>query len=111
MMRAAAAVALLSLSALAGCGQAQNDTMPPSPSPVDTSTPSAGLTDAQRQAALAALPAPYNQANLDNGQSRFALCRSCHTIAQGGGNMTGPNLFGVVGRRAGSLPGFNYSDG
>ena len=25
--------------------------------------------------------------------------------------MTGPNLFGVVGRRAGAVAGFNYSDG
>ena len=68
-------------------------------------------TDAQRQAALTALPAPYNTASLENGQMRFALCRSCHTINQGGGTSTGPNLFGIVGRRAGTVPGFSYSDG
>lgn len=59
--------------------------------------------------ALAALPAPYNTADLDNGQREFALCRSCHTITEGGPNMTGPNLYGLFGRTAGTAPKFNYS--
>ena len=68
-----------------------------------------GPTDAEKAAALAALPAPYNTGDLANGQSRFALCRSCHTLAEGGPNMTGPNLYGVIGRKAGSLAGYTYS--
>jgi cytochrome c len=35
-------------------------------------------------------------------------CRSCHTIREGD-NRLGPNLFKVVGRKAGSLPNYNYS--
>jgi len=35
-------------------------------------------------------------------------CRSCHTIREGD-NRLGPNLHKVVGRKAGSLPGYNYS--
>lgn len=35
-------------------------------------------------------------------------CRSCHTIREGD-NRLGPNLFKVVGRKAGSLPDYNYS--
>lgn len=66
-------------------------------------------TDAEKQALLAALPAPYNTGDLLNGQSKFALCRSCHTITEGGPNLIGPNLHGVFGRKAGSLPGYNYS--
>ncbi len=37
-------------------------------------------------------------------------CGTCHTAEKGGGKRQGPNLFGVVGRKAGTLPGFTYSD-
>ena len=68
------------------------------------------LSDDDAKKAQASLPAPYNTADLANGQSKFALCSTCHTLVQGGPNMTGPNLHGVFGRKAGSAPGFNYSD-
>ena len=35
-------------------------------------------------------------------------CGICHSV-QAGRNMTGPSLFGVVGRPAGKVPGFHYS--
>lgn len=105
-MRAALTLALAAGGLfLAACSQ------PAAPPAGPTAPVAPEPTDAQRQAALAALPAPYNTANLENGQMRFALCRSCHTINQGGSASTGPNLFGVVGRRAGAVPGFSYSDG
>ena len=68
-------------------------------------------TPDQIKAMVAALPAPYNTADLANGEAKFAQCRSCHTPVQGGGNLVGPNLWGVFGRKAASLPDFNYSDG
>ena len=43
------------------------------------------------------------------GEASFAKCVSCHTIAQGGPNGTGPNLFGVVGAHPAVHPGFSYS--
>lgn len=90
--------------ALAACGG-------PSSDGTSTATPAAPPpTSAEKAAALAALPAPYNTGDLLNGQSRFALCRSCHTITEGGPNMTGPNLHGVFGRKAGSLEGYAYSN-
>lgn len=87
------------------------DTAPPrstSPEPM-TPTPQSGMTDEERAAALASLPAPYSEADPDNGRRVFARCRSCHTLPEGGPNLTGPNLWAVFGRQAGSLEGYNYS--
>lgn len=58
---------------------------------------------------LAALPAPYNAADLENGRRAFARCRACHTVTEGGPNLTGPNLWGLFGRTAGTHARFNYS--
>jgi cytochrome c2 len=44
-----------------------------------------------------------------NGQVVFGRCAICHTIQKGGSNGLGPNLFGVAGRKAGSLASFSYS--
>lgn len=94
-------------SLLVACGQgggekaaepATSEAAPPEP------------TAAEKQAALASLPAPYNTADIDNGKAKFGMCRSCHTIVEGGANLTGPNLHGVFGRKAGSLEGYNYSE-
>jgi cytochrome c len=69
------------------------------------------LTDAQKKALLADLPAAYQGADLDSGQAKFAICKTCHNVAKGAGNMTGPDLYEVFGRKAGTAPGFVYSDG
>jgi cytochrome c len=36
-------------------------------------------------------------------------CRECHSFVKND-NRLGPSLYGVVGRKAGIVPGFNYSD-
>jgi cytochrome c len=43
------------------------------------------------------------------GRRVFNQCMACHTINQGGPNRVGPNLHGVVGRKAGAVDGFRYS--
>ena len=51
------------------------------------------------------------KADVAAGQKTFETkCTSCHNNAQGGPNMTGPNLWGVVGRPTASHPGMDYSD-
>lgn len=61
--------------------------------------------------AFSAAPALAQDAagNAEAGQRVFNQCRACHTINQGGRSMVGPNLFGIVGRRAGTTEGFRYS--
>jgi len=46
---------------------------------------------------------------VETGHKITAKCASCHNFEKGGPNMTGPNLYGVVGRTAGTHDGFNYS--
>ncbi len=36
-------------------------------------------------------------------------CGVCHTFAKGEPNKIGPNLFGVVGRKSATAPGYMYS--
>lgn len=43
------------------------------------------------------------------GEKVFAKCKVCHQIGEGAKNALGPELNGVVGRKAGSAPGYNYS--
>jgi cytochrome c len=49
--------------------------------------------------------------NVQNGMAIFqAKCSICHKIGPGAANALGPVLNGVVGRKSGSYPGFDYSD-
>lgn len=43
------------------------------------------------------------------GQRVYNQCRACHTADQGGRNGVGPNLWGILDRRAGAVDGFRYS--
>ncbi|MCR9270353.1 MAG: cytochrome c family protein [Hyphomonadaceae bacterium] len=47
--------------------------------------------------------------NAQNGRRVFTQCMSCHAV-QEGRNMAGPSLYGIVGRPAGTIEGFRYSD-
>lgn len=44
------------------------------------------------------------------GEKTFNVCRACHQIGDRAVNSIGPVLTGVVGRKSGSVPGYNYSD-
>jgi cytochrome c len=43
------------------------------------------------------------------GEKVAAKCKSCHSFEKGGPNLTGPNQWDLVGRTAGTHPGFTYS--
>lgn len=50
----------------------------------------------------------YASADAAAGESLWRNCRSCHST-EAGTNMTGPSLYGVVGRAVDAVDGFNYS--
>jgi cytochrome c len=61
-------------------------------------------------AALAlVVAAPAQAADADAGARVFkSQCGTCHAVAPGR-NLVGPTLAGLIGRKAGSVPGFRYS--
>ena len=49
-------------------------------------------------------------ADATNGQAVFMdNCAVCHSFERGAPNKIGPNLFGVVGRKSATAPGYMYS--
>jgi cytochrome c len=71
--------------------------------PVGPDGPSgADITDAAPP--LAALTT-----SADPGERLFAKCAACHTLTPEDGNKAGPTLYGLFGRRAGSVAGYPYS--
>jgi len=67
---------------------------------------------------LSVLAAPAfaeSHADAAAGEAAFRKCQACHVVQDASGNVlagrsgrTGPNLFGVVGRTAGTVPDFSY---
>ncbi len=66
--------------------------------------------------AAVALAGPAMAQDAANGEKEFRKCKACHMIqAPDGtdvvkGGKTGPNLHGIVGRKAAGQEGFKYSD-
>ena len=48
--------------------------------------------------------------NAEKGAKVFNKCMTCHRIGEGAKILVGPVLTGVVGRPAGTFPGFAYSN-
>jgi cytochrome c len=61
-------------------------------------------------AMIAAMPVAANAADAEAGKAVFGKCKACHQVGEGAKNAVGPNLTGVIGRKAGTAEGFNYSD-
>ena len=61
--------------------------------------------------ATVAGPAAAQSGEASKGQRVFnTQCKSCHTLEKDGAQVTGPNLHGLVGRKAGTSAGYAYSD-
>jgi cytochrome c len=68
-------------------------------------------------AAMLALSVPaFAEGDAAKGEREFNKCKACHMIQAADGTdivkggKTGPNLYGVIGRAAGSQEGFRYGE-
>ena len=68
-------------------------------------------------ASLIAFSAPaFAEGDAAKGEKGFNKCKACHMIVSDAGDTivkggrTGPNLYGVIGRTAGTLEGYKYGD-
>ena len=43
------------------------------------------------------------------GEKVFGVCKACHQVGETAKNNVGPSLNGIIGRKAGSVEGYNYS--
>ena len=52
----------------------------------------------------------FEKGNESRGAKIFKTkCSTCHTIDEGGQNKQGPNVFNIIGRKAGQVDNFNYT--
>jgi nitrite reductase (NO-forming) len=82
----------------------QMQTAKPATSPA---APAAQMAQASQPArTAAAAPAPTGDAA--RGKAVYRKCQACHSLAEGK-NGVGPSLAGIVGKKAASVPNYNYS--
>lgn len=48
--------------------------------------------------------------DLERGRKLYLQCRACHSLKENEPHKIGPNLFKIIGSKAGSMKGYNYSD-
>ena len=111
----------LTLAACSGGSSDKSETKTETTTTTTTATPAETATPAATASAPAAgAPAPTDTATLDGvqfasltgdvaaGEKVFVQCKTCH-VTDEGQNRIGPSLHKIVGRQAGTVPGYSYS--
>lgn len=104
---------------LAACGGEAGDDG--SAQSAEIEAPTQTTTDATVEEAAPSVPAADDVATVDgttladftgdaaNGENAFLQCKACHVVDEGV-NRVGPSLAGIIGRKAGTVDGFSYTE-
>ena len=119
--RTGLAFSLMLSAALAGCSQGSSgDEAASEPANETAAAPAEAPAAPAATPAAAAAPAADNVDTLSGakfadftgdaakGETAFITCKTCHAV-EAGTNKIGPSLAGIVGRKAGTVAGFNYT--
>ncbi len=61
-------------------------------------------------AMIALTPVAAHAADAEAGKAVFGKCKACHQVGAAAKNAVGPTLTGIIGRKAGTVEGFTYSE-
>jgi cytochrome c len=100
MRLAAPVITLAVLAVSAGCGPAN-----------DSASGIGPISDAPLRVPESLRDTRFSSADLERGELLSFACQACHTLREGEPHQTGPNLYGILGRTAGTQEGFEYTDG
>ncbi|HUC46195.1 MAG TPA: cytochrome c family protein [Hyphomicrobiaceae bacterium] len=68
------------------------------------------VSAATAAALIMAAPAVAQEGNAEDGAEVFKKCRACHDVGPEAKNKVGPSLNDLIGRKAGTIEGFTYSE-
>ncbi|KAF0172162.1 MAG: cytochrome c family protein [Hyphomonadaceae bacterium] len=115
---AGATTALILLAALAACSPPAEKAETAAPVASAPAAPAVTAEAKEEEADEDDVPVPLDvkdaagtqlSGNLENGERVFRQCASCHVVTDGV-NRVGPSLHAIIGRTAGTVAGFKYSD-
>jgi len=76
---------------------------------LEVASASSSTDTTEKKAEVVDIKALLAMGDIAHGEKVFKKCSACHMIAADGKNMIGPNLWGVIGRTAGSVSDYKYS--
>jgi cytochrome c len=116
---AVAAPLMTVVAVLAGCSKPSQSSQAPAAGPAENAAPApAGPVDygtatspgpGKLKLSIAVDDGKAIYGDPDSGKQVFNQCVSCHSVAASE-NKVGPTLHAIIGRQAGQIPGFRYSD-